>query len=763
MRFPMDKTELNESTQKNIKISAKQAEEIKISRHIATVLKREWEELAKKQEQRGVKINASRKISSITLTKNRHGKVSVQINMQNGARLLDNVREKNVISFKEKAQEVYSRAKVEELLKKIKEYGYAAVEGEIPAELKEAVLKAMEKANISTSYKGAKAEAEAARGASQRAAEDEAARENSQRAAEATNQMFKGMAGVAGFAAAHKVIGAENGYLYDGSGHKIKSTPRLEDLFHKNVNIFLPSVPDNIPSNIKFLVEEQTGTVLDAAAKSAEKIELSDIGQSHIGSMSTTAITKDGRIIKAEAPALATKNTVQKELLSAIELLQNGDDDRARKLLNTQLSVLKHNNIIPKESTEFPLDKLDAAREFFRNNASQLKERGAVQYFSEEGKKEYLQNKALEKEEKKRLQNEGVYEKNKEIRKEVAKHPTLLSEGIRKEDLSNYTFSDVFNDLKVHRKGGYQASEEERNLSYLLRIEQEKASLNKADKISADISKKCIKTLHLFNEEKRNNSQLDFKGFLEEKGIKPPEPKVEKRISANKAKTASNATKEALLAPDNAVSAEKIRQAKAVLDKEANGEPLSEKEQKLLNFVHQTFSKIPDLKKEDLEDPKNSKQLAQMLQCKKLYSNLPKEEAISKQAETSRPAEKPVAKQQSGNTMGSKPAEKPVAKQQSVPAAVQSNHPQQTKITEKERVISKIKENMETFKNASEAGQTPQEPETVKKSGLQQKIQQKQQTANSSVQQQTAKPSVQQQTGLSSAMRIALINKKERE
>lgn len=64
------------------------------------------------------------------------------------------------------------------------------------------------------------------------------------------------------------------------------------------------------------------------------------------------------------------------------------------------------------------------------NNASQLKERGVAQYFSEEGKKEYYQNKATEKEEKKRLQNEGIYEKNKEICKEAAKLPTLISEGI---------------------------------------------------------------------------------------------------------------------------------------------------------------------------------------------------------------------------------------------------------------------------------------------------------------------------------------------
>ena len=100
----MNKTASNEQTQKKNKISAKRAEEIKVSGQIAAVLKREWEELAKKQEQRGVKISASRKISSVTLTKNRRGKISVQVNMQNGARMLDNAREKHVVKFKEKSQ-----------------------------------------------------------------------------------------------------------------------------------------------------------------------------------------------------------------------------------------------------------------------------------------------------------------------------------------------------------------------------------------------------------------------------------------------------------------------------------------------------------------------------------------------------------------------------------------------------------------------------------------------------------------------------------
>ena len=56
--------------------------------------------------------------------------------------------------------------------------------------------------------------------------------------------------------------------------------------------------------------------------------------------------------------------------------------------------------------------------------------------------------------------------------------------------------------------------------------------IDKTDKIPADISKKCIDTLHVFSEEKRKNPQLDFERFLEKKGIKPPEPKAVGRVGS---------------------------------------------------------------------------------------------------------------------------------------------------------------------------------------------------------------------------------------
>ncbi len=796
----MDKTELNESTQKNIKISAKQAEEIKISRHIAGVLKREWEELAKKQEQRGVKIHAGRKISSITLTKNRHGKVSVQINMQNGARLLDNAREKNVISFKEKAQKVYSRAKVEELLKKIKEYGYAAVEGEIPAELKEAVLKAMDNANISTSYKGEKAEAEAAREASQRAADfandimnpsiprNNAGTENYipvifppipydlpkdiQREAEKNNERYKQIADETAkerniestsfprlFSPAirqkEKVLlpnGTEGvinvkGSVHDAAINSLKTQILLAALQEKEASPAVQKIRDDLEKRWqkKHPGESCSTEALINAVQNGElvyEVSLNSLQKEyHQKNNSYNPEFKkalDGLIAKENEAKKDRANRENAAKRQQIETALSAKEDELTPTGKELKALLKQNGISSREDMNSP-DKKETIDNILKQN----------KYFIQRGGSYFNSC---------RLNDVNSYD---EAKKRFAKRPCNLQhvlEGTKSP--SEFTFEDLYQDSRSRGKYLAQPIKDQQRLLNALR---QKNGMQKSDLLTADIVKE-VKSLYAeFQSEKQKDSSKNLQTFLSDKKLIKATPDIKPQKDTTAQKAADKAAKEALLAPGNAVSAEKIRQAKAVLDKEANGEPLSEKEQKLLNFVHQTFSKIPDLKKEDLEDPKNSKQLAQMLQCKKLYSNLPKEEAVSKQAETSRPAEKPVAKQQSGNTMGSKPAEKPVAKQQSVPAAVQSNHPQQTKMTEKERVISKIKENMETFKNASETGQTPQKPETVKKSGLQQKIQQKQQTANSSVQQQTAKPSVQQQTGLSSAMRIALINKKERE
>ena len=92
----------------------------------------------------------------------------------------------------------------------------------------------------------------------------------------------------------------------------------------------------------------------------------------------------------------------------------------------------------------------------------------------------------------------------------------------------------------------------------------------------------------------------------------------------------------------------------------------------------------------------------------------------------------------------------PVAVQQAPKTDAAEKQPS---LTEKERVISKIKENMERYKEtADRPPQTAEKPKAVKGIGLQGKIQQ----------QQTSKAPTQQNV-LSPAVQAALINKKERE
>lgn len=147
----------DKKTDKEPKISAEQARKIKVSEQIASVLKRDWEELQDRQAKNGKKIRPGQHIRTVSLTKNRRGETAVKVGMANGGRLVDGMGVNAAESFRKKEGENAARFKIEEFLRKIRENGWAAVEGEIPPELKEAVLKACRKENISTASAGEKA------------------------------------------------------------------------------------------------------------------------------------------------------------------------------------------------------------------------------------------------------------------------------------------------------------------------------------------------------------------------------------------------------------------------------------------------------------------------------------------------------------------------------------------------------------------------------------------------------------------------------
>ncbi len=159
----MDKT--STAAQKD-KLSPEQAASIRISREMAAKLKTKWEDLQKRQN--GRRVRSDDRISSVSIIRSRQGKESVRVNMGDGREILGASMERAAAEFEKTARKVYAGSRIEEFLRKIKENGWDAVEGEIPAEIKDAVRSACERANISLSSKGERAKE---REASQRAAE----------------------------------------------------------------------------------------------------------------------------------------------------------------------------------------------------------------------------------------------------------------------------------------------------------------------------------------------------------------------------------------------------------------------------------------------------------------------------------------------------------------------------------------------------------------------------------------------------------------
>lgn len=165
----------DKKTDKKQGVSAEQARKIQVSEQIASVLKRDWEELQDKQAKSGKRMKPGQHIRTVSLTKNRRGETSVKVGMANGGHLVDGIGINAAEAFKEKAKEEYARSRIAEFLRKIREQGWDAVEGEIPPELREAVLKACQKENISMASASEKAEQKRLHAALRKASEKSAA------------------------------------------------------------------------------------------------------------------------------------------------------------------------------------------------------------------------------------------------------------------------------------------------------------------------------------------------------------------------------------------------------------------------------------------------------------------------------------------------------------------------------------------------------------------------------------------------------------
>lgn len=687
----MDKTASNEQLQKKEKHSAKKTEEIKVSRQIALALKREWEELARKQQESGHKIQSGHRVSSISLVRNRHGKIAVKVSMENGKRIYDNARENAVASFKKIAETVYARNKVEEFLKKIKEYGYAAVEAEIPADLKEAVLKGMEKANISTSYKGEKAEAQAAR-------------ENSQRAAEFANNTLN----ASGL--------SSNAFL----PYSIAGTAAIIKAMNNGVKIGLPTIPDNISPSIANAAKESIVDTLDVAAKLIGDRQISGLDIPRLFSSAvceTETITRrDGTNanITIKGDALSSPSTSNKTQI-LLNLLDEKDQSPAMQEIYSKLERDWQKRHPGEPCSKKQLEASLLAGEFVNNvSIKSLKE--------EYNNKSHSYSPAFKKE------MDAFMAKEKEAK---AKRNRIENEQKMKQ-LETVVLSDS---AELTAEG--QKLKEQLKQNGIISLDQLKEDQNKT------IVENILKQNKLFIQREgkyfTSSRAADVKAYDEKKQEFQKSPCLLQRLLSKEI-------------PLSGQTFEKIyqdaRSHKGHLPQEIQDQ------QRLLYCLQRQngLNKADVLSEAMLKDVESLYAEYQSRQAKdssvKLQSFLEEKGLVATKEKTS-PA-KPSLEQQSKKEKDVTEKPVPVAVQQAPKTDAAEKQPS---LTEKERVISKIKENMERYKEtADRPPQTAEKPKAVKGIGLQGKIQQ----------QQTSKAPTKQNV-LSPAVQAALINKKERE
>ena len=503
---------------------AQQIKEIKISQQIADKIKRQWEELAKRQQNSGVKLRANRKITSVTFARDHQGKIAVQVNLYNGRSVTDNGQEKTIDTFKLQSRRAYARIRVAEFLKRIRENGYAAVEGDIPAELKEAVLKGMAQANISTSYKGTKAEAAAAKQASQNAAQ---AADNAIKGAAAPLAAGLGLAAAAG---------------PNYQPYSIKVTPAVKEALAKGVTFKLPPARKDIPDSLRSLIETTVGKTLDTAAQTTRDMPVQTISVNRIGSESATATLADGRVVKGSAHELHSKDIAQQAYLRLLDTPRDKYTENDKKLEQIFLETLKHKHIIPQDATRIPDGKINEVKDYISKHTGELRSRKAAKFFPEELRQQYIDAKRKEKEysESKQIGNakkgasletpsnsQPAKTERQKLKEKLKNMPSLLSEiadGQKKS--SDYSFDEVIQDARTHKRSKEDAM---RGQILNLFLKQD-PSLTRDSKIPEEMMQRTNQLVREFSEQTAKNPKLNFQVFLQQKGLiskkenKQPQP-----------------------------------------------------------------------------------------------------------------------------------------------------------------------------------------------------------------------------------------------
>ena len=336
--------------QKTVGISEKRAKEIKISKQIAERIKGQWDELAKRQKNSGVRLRANRKITSITFARDHQGKIAVKVNLRNGRSITDNSQEKAIDTFKKQSRQDYARAKIAELLKRIREDGYAAVEGDIPAELKEAVLSAMSKANISTSYRGRKVEAAEARQASQRAAQAaDNAMKNAMGSDGSTNKAGYLSAGLLFTAGTLACTNPPKGY----ASYTLPTTKAVEDAFQKG---YLTLTGKEIPATFSKPVQQAMVRTLSANLTFTASA-LTDFNEGPLKNEIFTQVTGHPREGKPGSATLT--ETIRKSDGTEFSVSRSGDYHQSRT--NATTTALAAEMLFSKEDDLSPAMKQTTA------------------------------------------------------------------------------------------------------------------------------------------------------------------------------------------------------------------------------------------------------------------------------------------------------------------------------------------------------------------------------------------------------------------
>ena len=717
----MDKTVTSDQIQQNHQVSPEKLEEIRVSKQMAEVLKRDWVELQKKQQQKGMKIESGRRVSSVSLVQDKEGRVAVNVNMENGKKIRDNNQEKIVTSFKERAEKVYTRFKIEEILNKIREYGWAAVEGEIPADLRNIVIKACERANISLTSKGEKAEEAAVIQAAIRSDINDKDNNNNVVIDDKNKDDLNDILNVGNVLMSPVQEGTRP--------FSIPITPNIQKLLDKGVKVKLPPLSLNMPKEHDNLCRSMAQRAVEITAKSSVAKEAQAISVRRPESLSVVVVLDNDRSIKGDANSISYHAVQQEAFLRLLSKDPEQYTAQEQEMYGKVVNTLQDMDFVPKDITKLSPEQLSKAVDVIKHDEQGILSRIPKWKQSNiypdllnsliDSKKQIKEGQQSEEQKSFSIQKAKIREENKN---RVV--PLKVEEG--------WTFEQLKNESR-HRKDVGLQRKEDRLMSGLYFMYAHLNNLDQNQPIPPEAKKwveqnmdRAAEVLSCRGKVKSNQELQQMLDQQKQAGV----------ASFDQAKqshhTLQNPQREQQQVSFTSPSSiEKIKQAKAVLDKEAQGVALTEKEQKLLNFVHQTFRKVPDLKKEDLEAPANQKQLTEMLKCKKLYSNLPKDENQGVQKSVEKTASVPSRSQTNGNQ------------------SQKTYFSSQYYSSEKERVAGKIRENMTQL---SSYGRPPR-VNAQEKVGLQEKIQQ-----YASKEQKTTR-----QTQIQSPIIQAAIMRKERE